>query len=33
VGGLGIFLVKKTMDDMRYVRREGHNCLTILKRI
>ena len=33
VGGLGIFLVKKTMDDMAYVRRDGHNVLTIFKRI
>ena len=33
VGGLGIFLVKKTMDDMKYVRRDGHNILTISKRI
>jgi anti-sigma regulatory factor (Ser/Thr protein kinase) len=33
VGGLGIFLVKKTMDDMTYARRDGHNMLTIRKRI
>lgn len=33
VGGLGIFLVKKTMDDMTYARRDGHNVLTIRKRI
>ena len=33
VGGLGIFLVKKTMDDMTYVRRDGRNVLTIFKRI
>lgn len=33
VGGLGIFLVKKTMDDMAYVRRDGRNELTIYKRI
>ena len=33
VGGLGIFLVKKTMDDMTYVRRDGRNELTIRKRI
>ena len=33
VGGLGIFLVKKTMDGMEY-RREGRfNILTIRKRI
>lgn len=33
VGGLGIFLVKKTMDDMTYARLDGHNVLTIRKRI
>ena len=33
VGGLGIFLVKKTMDDMTYARRDGRNVLTIHKRI
>ncbi len=33
VGGLGIFLVKKTMDDMLYARKDGRNILTIRKRI
>ena len=33
IGGLGIFLVKKTMDDMTYVRQDGRNVLTICKRI
>ena len=33
VGGLGIFLVKKTMDDMTYARLDGRNVLTIHKRI
>ena len=33
VGGLGIFMIKKTMDDMTYARRDGHNVLTIRKRI
>lgn len=33
VGGLGIFLVKKTMDDMTYARKDGRNVLTIHKRI
>lgn len=33
IGGLGIFLVKKTMDDMRYERRDDKNVLTILKKI
>ena len=33
VGGLGIFLIKKTMDDMTYARQDGRNVLTIRKRI
>lgn len=33
VGGLGIFLVKKTMDGVRYRRQNGKNILTITKRI
>lgn len=33
IGGLGIFLVKKTMDDMRYERRDDRNILTIEKKI
>lgn len=33
IGGLGIFLVKKTMDDVRYEYRDGHNVLTIIKTI
>ncbi len=32
-GGLGIFLVRKTMDDMAYVYRDGQNRLTIRKKI
>ena len=32
-GGLGIFLVKKTMDGMEYRRENGCNILTIRKRI
>ena len=32
IGGLGIFLVKKTMDKMTYERREGKNILRIMKR-
>ena len=31
VGGLGIFLVKKTMDDVAYRRENGENILTIRK--
>ena len=33
IGGLGIFLVKKTMDDMEYRRLDGCNVLTIRKKI
>lgn len=33
IGGLGIFLVKKTMDDVKYEYRDGHNVLTIVKTI
>ena len=32
VGGLGIFLVKKTMDEVRYRRQDGLNVLTIIKK-
>ena len=31
VGGLGIFLVKKTMDDVTYEYKNGQNILTIKK--
>ena len=33
IGGLGIFLVKKTMDAMEYRREDDRNMLTIHKRI
>lgn len=33
IGGLGIFMVKKSMDDMRYEYRDGKNILTIVKRL
>ena len=33
IGGLGIFLVKKTMDDMRYEYQDGQNRLTLVKNI
>ena len=33
IGGLGIFLVKKTMDAMEYRYEDGHNITTIHKRI
>lgn len=31
IGGLGIFIVKKTMDDMKYKYEDGKNILTIKK--
>lgn len=33
IGGLGIFIVKKTMDDMEYKNVNGHNVLKIKKTI
>ena len=33
IGGLGIFLVKKSMDDMKYEYKEGKNILSITKKI
>ena len=33
IGGLGIFMVKKSMDDVRYEYRDGKNILTIRKTI
>jgi len=33
IGGLGIFMVKKYMDDVSYVRENGYNILTITKKI
>ena len=33
IGGLGIFMVKKTMDDVTYDYVNGENILTIRKRI
>ena len=33
IGGLGIFLVKKTMDCVSYARKDGKNILTVKKRI
>ncbi|MBR4223569.1 MAG: ATP-binding protein [Oscillospiraceae bacterium] len=31
IGGLGIFMVKKSMDDVIYEYKDGHNILTIIK--
>jgi serine/threonine-protein kinase RsbW len=33
IGGLGVFIVKKMMDDVAYERREPYNCLSFAKRI
>ena len=33
IGGLGIFMVKKTMDDVQYKYENGQNILTIFKRL
>ena len=31
IGGLGIFMAKKSMDDIEYTYRDGKNILTIKK--
>jgi len=33
IGGLGIFMVKKTMDEVTYEYRDGSNMLTLVKKI
>lgn len=33
IGGLGIYIVKKTMDDMKYEYKDGQNILVIRKSI
>ena len=33
IGGLGIFMVKKSMDDVSYRYEDGHNILTIVKNL
>ena len=33
IGGLGIFMVKKSMDDVSYEHRDGQNVLTIKKKL
>ena len=33
IGGLGIFIVKKTMDTVRYAYEDGKNILTMIKKI
>jgi serine/threonine-protein kinase RsbW len=32
IGGLGIFLVRRLMDEVTYARRDERNCLTFAKR-
>lgn len=33
IGGLGIYMVKKSMDDVKYAYRDGQNVLTIIKNL
>ena len=33
IGGLGIYMVKQTMDSVEYARRDGQNILTIRKNL
>lgn len=33
IGGLGILLVQRLMDDTRYARHDAHNVLTLTKRL
>ena len=33
IGGLGIFMVKKLMDDVQYEYRDGENVLTLRKKL
>ena len=33
IGGLGIYMVKKSMDDVRYAYRNGQNITTIIKKL
>lgn len=33
IGGLGIYIVKKTMDSVRYEYKDGRNVLTLVKNI
>lgn len=32
IGGLGIFMVRKTMDDLQYEYKDGRNILTMIKK-
>jgi anti-sigma regulatory factor (Ser/Thr protein kinase) len=33
IGGLGIHFIRKTVDEMRYHRRDNHNLLTLVKQL
>ena len=33
IGGLGIFITKKTMDSISYAYKDGKNILTMIKKI
>jgi sigma-B regulation protein RsbU (phosphoserine phosphatase) len=33
IGGLGIHLVRTLMDEVDYIRRAGHNVVTVTKRL
>jgi len=33
IGGLGIFMVKKSMDDISYEYKDGQNILRIIKKL
>ena len=33
IGGLGIFMVKKTMDNVSYEHKDGKNMLTLVKKV
>ena len=33
IGGLGIYMVKKSMDDITYEYKDGHNIIKIIKHI
>lgn len=33
IGGLGIYMTKKTMDEVHYEYKDGHNILTLTKEI
>ena len=33
IGGLGIYMTKKIMDDVKYEYRDGKNVLTLMKRV